>query len=47
MLKIAHCINTISQLQKTPTDNCVELDLCPDREKVNILHHTINQRKDF
>jgi hypothetical protein len=47
MLKIANCINTISQLQNTPTENCVELDWCPDREKVNILHHTFNQGKDF
>jgi len=38
MLKIAHRINTISQLQNNHTEYGVELDLRPDGDKI-IIHH--------
>ncbi len=38
MLKIAHRINTIAQLNSTPTEFGVEMDLRPDGDNI-IIHH--------
>jgi hypothetical protein len=47
MLKIAHRINTIAQLQNTPTEYGVELDLRPDGNKIIIHHDPLTQGEDF
>ena len=47
MHKIAHRINTISQLQNTPKEYGVELDLRPDGNKIIIHHDPFTQGEDF
>lgn len=47
MLKITHRINTISQLQNTPVEYGVELDLRPDGERIIIHHDPFTQGEDF
>jgi len=47
MLKIAHRINTIEQLNKTPVEYGVELDLRPDGNKIIIHHDAFTQGEDF
>jgi hypothetical protein len=47
MFKIAHRINTIAQLQNTPVEYGVELDLRPDGNKIIIHHDPFAQGEDF
>jgi len=47
MLKIAHRINAIAQLQNTPTEYGVELDLRPDGEGIIIHHDPFIKGEDF
>ncbi len=47
MLKIAHRINTISQLQNTPKEYGVELDLRPEGNKIIIHHDPFTEGEDF
>lgn len=47
MLKIAHRINTIEQLQNTPIEYGVELDLRPDGDRILIHHDPFSGGEDF
>lgn len=47
MLKIAHRINTISQLQNTPTEFGVELDLRPEGDRIIMHHDAFKEGEDF
>jgi hypothetical protein len=47
MLKIAHRINTISQLQNTPSEYGVEIDLRPDGDNIIIHHDPFTHGEDF
>lgn len=47
MLKIAHRINTIEQLQNLPQEYGVELDLRPDGNRIIIHHDAFAEGEDF
>src|SRR5574343_389082 len=47
MLKIAHRINTIEQLKKTPKEFGVEMDLRPDGDAIIIHHDPFTNGENF
>ena len=47
MLKLAHRINTISQLQNTPIEFGVELDLRPEGDRIIMHHDAFKEGEDF
>jgi hypothetical protein len=47
MLKIAHRINTIFQLQNTPPELGVELDLRPEGDRIIMHHDAFKEGEDF
>lgn len=47
MLKIAHRINTIEQLQQVPFDQGVEIDLRPEGNKIILHHDAFSVGEDF
>ena len=47
MIKIAHRINTIQQLEQVPFNYGVELDLRPDGDKIIIHHDAFKEGEDF
>ncbi|MDP2385503.1 MAG: hypothetical protein Q8M29_03970 [Bacteroidota bacterium] len=47
MLKIAHRINTIQQLNDTPVQYGVEMDLRPNGDKIIIHHDAFKEGEDF
>ena len=47
MLKIAHRINTINQLQNTPFEYGVELDLRPEGDRIIMQHDAFKEGEDF